>query len=127
MQNRLIELVTEQFGDAEYFKECVSDIASYGADAGWSGFSYHGDTVPFGEKIRSYVRPMLAEYSDIGEFIPVLKGFRCLDGWTMQEIVDGWYSNEDEQAHTAVMNAIAWFALEEVARYIVDQRDEVTE
>lgn len=119
---RLIDLVIEQFGDEEYFTQCASDIASHGANAGWNGFVYHSDTVPFGEMIRTHVKPILKEYADeFGEdgIFSMMSGWECLDGYSVDEIAEGWCSSEDD-SHTAVMNALAWFALEEVARAYVD-------
>lgn len=83
------------------------------------GFTYHSDTVPFGQKIRAIVKPILKDYADdFGEsgIFSMMQKWKVLSDYSIDEIAEGWASNEDEDLHTAVMNAIAWFALEEIAR-----------
>lgn len=120
----LVDAVLEQFGDEQYFTESAAeDINNHGASGGWNGFVYYSETVPFGERIRAIVKPVLQEYAkEFGKdgIFSMMHDWKCLGGFTVDEIAEGWASNEDEAAHTAVMNALAWFTLEEVARAYVD-------
>lgn len=131
MTDKIKEMVIEQFGDADYFKECSQDIANHGASGGFNGFIYYNDTVPFGQRLRPYLKPILQDMADEfghSSMWELLSTFGCLKDWTIDEIVDGWHG-EDQDANTAVMNCLSWFALEEVAREYVDQleNEEVTE
>ena len=118
---KIHEMVLEQFGAD--FDEHAKDIADNGADAGWSGFIYYSDTVPFGQRIRTYARAELIELAEeCGEssMFTMMSKWKCLEGFSADEIAEGWYSGENEGAHTAVMNALAWYALEETARDLVN-------
>ena len=130
MNDKIKEMVIEQFGDAEYFKECAQDIVNHGASGGYGGFIYYSDTVPFGERLRPYIRPILQEMAEefcLDGMWSLLATFKCMEGLSMDEIVDAWHADDDN--HIQVMNCLAWFALEEVARSIVDREEseEVTE
>lgn len=125
MTDKIKEMVIEQFGDSDYFKECAQQIVDNGADCGFNGFIEYNETVPFGERLRPYVKPILQEMAD--EFgIPgaysLMATFRCCEGYSADEVADAWASSDDDN-HTQVMNCLSWFALEEVAREYVDQRD----
>jgi hypothetical protein len=121
------KMTVEQFGDDEYFTECAQDIVNNGADGGWRGFTYYNDTVPFGEKIRDYLKPGLIELAEDmveASIFSMLDDWKCLQAYTPDEIAEGWYSNENGELHTAVMNALAWYALEEAARQFVETKEE---
>jgi len=50
----------------------------------------------------------------------MIAGFNCLkDSYSLDEIVEALHG-VDNDASTQVKNAMSWFALEEVARSIVD-------
>lgn len=126
MKQIIIDKVIEQFGDEEYFKECAQDIVNHGADGEFNGFIYYSDTVPFGEMMRVHLKPVLQELAEeFGEdgIFSLLKYFKCCKDLSQDEIADGWYSAESD-SHTQVMNCLAWFALEEVAR-VVSESEEV--
>lgn len=121
--DKIKEMVIDQFGDEEYFKECAPQIAEHGADAGFNGFIYYNETVPFGERLRPYLKPILTEMADelgYSSMWELLSTFGCLKDWSIDEIVDGWH-DENQDAHTIVMNCLSWFALEEVAREVAEE------
>lgn len=122
-----IDAVIEQFGDNEYWEEIATDIAAHGADAGWTGFTYYVDTVPFAQAHRQLILArLLADCEDFGEGktpAQMVQGFRCLGGnFTTHEINSCLYTGrtDDMDAKTQILNALAWYLLEDVARLFED-------
>lgn len=117
----LASAVIRQCGGWESFKEMAQDVANHGADGGFHGFIYYTETVKFAKAhkadILDYARQMaddcgLSLYGMIG-------GFNCLkisEGEAAEAI-----HNSRSDDHTSVMNALAWFALEEVSRRYADE------
>lgn len=138
--NKLQAAVLEQLTDGYWFcgdyypetdselYETLSDIASHGADAGWVGFTYHADTCRFTLDNWSDIVELCLEMIDgcydagasLAQFIA---GFNCMKGYTVAEVerVLMDRTNEEIDGHTTVLNALAWFALEETARAIVQE------
>ena len=119
---KLIRAVVRQFGSWEYFTESAEDICNHGADSGFGQFVYYVDTCAFYARNRALivalVESMAEEFGQgSGEMV---QGFNCLGkDYTMTEIGRTLYGNKS-QHQTQVANALAWFALEEVARAYVD-------
>lgn len=120
---RLIRTVARQLGSWKYFQESASDIANHGADGGWSGFTYYWDTIPFFRKNRSDILKLAEDLaSDLGEdLLTLISGFNCLKryGFSPSEIAVAVYQSRGAECDN-IQNALAWFALEEVARSYVD-------
>ena len=114
--------VMRQFGDSESFYESVSDIANYGASVGVSGFIYYSDTVNFTRRNKNKIMRSLTELSsDIGEsIVSMLSTWQFLKGMSQCEIMDGLYNPKSEDKIT-VYNALAWYALEEVANVVYNE------
>lgn len=117
----LIRATIRQSGGWGEFKEHAPDVTNHGADGGFSGFIDYTDTLEFTRKNRADIVALcehLAE--DIGESGPValVRGFNCLKDSTEAEVASTLYGKGDED--TQVSNALAWFALEEVARAYCD-------
>lgn len=115
--------VIAQTGGWDEFATLAHDVADHGADAGFSGFVYYSDTVLFAQANKADIR-QLAEYvaDGIGEhdgFYSFVASFNCLNGMTTDEVADAMHDS-DHDSHTEVMNALAWFALEEVCRAYAD-------
>lgn len=117
--------VMRQFGDSEYFYESVPDIANYGASGGVSGFIYYSDTVNFAKRNKDKIMQSLTELSDdIGEsIISMLSHWQCLRGMSQRDIMDGLYNSKSEYKDT-VYNALAWYALEDVANCLYNEGSE---
>ncbi len=114
----LIRAVVRQIGGWQYFKESAQDVASHGADTGWSGFTYYTDTVPFAKRNFNEIMKMANEMAqDFGSDGPIslVAGFNCLKGETQESVADGLYNSRSD-TRTTIFNALAWFALEEVAQ-----------
>jgi len=117
--------VMRQFGDSESFYESVSDIANYGASGGVSGFIYYSDTVNFTKRNKNKIMQSLTELSnDIGEsIVSMLSHWQCLKGMSQCEIMEGLYNPKSDNK-TTVYNALAWYALEEVANCVYNEGSE---
>jgi len=103
-------------------REQLEDVARHGADAGWSGFTYYSDTVAFYKahkaEILALAQQMAEEFGQ--DMIEMIRGFRCISNqgkpdYSTSEIAEALYSGRGESADL-IRNAMAWFALEEVAR-----------
>lgn len=118
----LVRAVVRQFGDWESFTESASDIMNYGASGGFSGFIYYTDTVKFAKAHKAEILAYASDMaSDLGEdsAVSLIAGFNCLK-MRPDEVAEALYNpRSDEQ--TNVYNALAWFALEEVARAYADR------
>jgi hypothetical protein len=115
--SNLRKAVINQLGGLEIFKQSFKDITRHGADSGFNGFIYYTDTTAFFKRNRRSILAHLdAICFDIGEDrISVLKSWRCLNHLTSDEIARGLYEGGKSDEVTAVQNALAFFALEEVA------------
>jgi hypothetical protein len=117
----LASAVIRQCGGWDSFKEMAADVANHGADGGFHGFIYYTETVKFAKAhkadILDYARQMA---DDLGESLyGMIGGFNCLkisEGEAAEAI-----HNARSDDHTSVMNALAWFALEEVSRRYADE------
>ena len=120
----LVRAVVRQMGGWESFKEKAPDITRHGIGGGYHGFIYYSDTIPFAKRNRKAILEMATEQArQFGEgLVEMIKGFRCLDGATETEIVEGLAGNTD---HTQVPNALAWYAGEVVARAYCEMTEEV--
>jgi len=117
--------VMRQFGDSESFYESVPDIANHGASGGVSGFIYYSDTVNFTKRNKDKIMQSLTEFSDdLGEsIVSMLSHWQCLKGLSQHEIMEGLY-NPKADNKTIVYNALAWYALEEVANVVYNEGSE---
>jgi len=117
--------VMRQFGDNESFYESVPDIANHGASGGVSGFIYYSDTVNFTKRNKNKIMQSLTELSnDLGEsIISMLSRWQCLKGMSQCEIMEGLYNPKSDNK-TTVYNALAWYALEDVANVVYNEGSE---
>lgn len=131
MPAKLVRAVVRQIGD----KESLRDVANHGADGGFCGFTYYRDTVDFFKKNRKEIVDLVNQMADdLGESAAdMVAGFNCLGGQGLK------YNSSDNDRRQAraeylpsvyrclgggrltdeddlVANALAWFALEKVAR-----------
>jgi len=121
----LIRAVIKQMGGWETFKNYAPDITNHGIDGGFNGFIYYHDTLKFAEDNLKLILKMADELADsLGDSdgFQVIAGFNCLRNCKIKSggraaciIMD-----KEHEDHDAVMNALAWFAGEEVARSYCD-------
>ena len=125
MNEKLIQAVKDQISDDEdEALEVLADVRS--AADGVSGFIYYSDTCKFFEDNQREIVEMAKEMADdFGQdVVSMIARFGCLtdDRETRDEIgqaVYGKYRMEESES-TNVPNALAWFALKEVARFVTD-------
>lgn len=142
---KLIRSVIRQIED----KESLRDVMRGGADAGFCGFTYYKDTVAFFKRNRKDICNLVESMAqDLGENpADMVAGFQCLAGRELarEHTQSGWieertkaqnrmrlaewlpsvsrclYGGRVTDEDTQVANALAWFALEEVARAMCDE------
>jgi hypothetical protein len=109
--------------------ESVEDITNHGIDGGYSGFIYTADTVAFYKKHKKDILKMAQEMAEsLGEdMLAMIASFGCLNGrhkgadaeYTPTEIGEAIFSGRGKYADQ-LLNAMAWFAAEEVCRMFED-------
>lgn len=111
---RLYDAVLEQ---SEYIKEEESwaweSICEHGADGGWSGFTMTQECVDFYEKHEDDIYDLLDEQAD------------SLGCSSVDEMVSGFVRKDMLNTPDGRKNLLAWFALEEVARWFTDKKERV--
>ena len=117
----LATAVIKQHGGWRSFKEDAIDFANHGADGGYSGFIYHSETVEFAKKYRKLIAKLAeSQSSDLGlGVIEMIQGFNWFkhDRPSHADVTACLYGDGDD---TSVMNALAWYAAEEVLRAYAD-------
>lgn len=110
--------------------EYVEDVNRHGINGGFSGFIYYSDTVAFFRQYRKDILKLAEDMaSQLGEdMITMISNFNCLSSgsypnrkpdYTTTEISQAIFTGRGD-ASTQVLNAMAWFAAEEVCRMFED-------
>lgn len=130
---RLAWAVVEQWGYAKDYEDVngdfesdMKDVYSHGADTGWSGFSYYADTVAFFRRHRKAILALVeqASYEFDQSAFEFVRGFRCLqpvDRETDAQICRVLGGGRLRDGDLIVPNALAWYALEAVARAVCEE------
>ena len=122
----LIRAVVKNMNGWDSFKESAQDVVDHGAGSGFGNFIYYTDTVAFTTKNRKVIAELAAQQAaDFGDYseIEMILGFNCLqhDDLTSSDIAKALYGRlTDDDKKTTIYNALAWYALEEVARAYCD-------
>lgn len=106
---------------SEFF-DTLNDVARHGADCGFPGFVYYSETVAFFRHHRPAIMAAVHELADgIGEdAVTMVHNFDCLCGnFSYTEVARAMYGRYNDDL-TQIYNALAWFALEEVAHAAAD-------
>jgi hypothetical protein len=100
-------------------RDSLEDVCRHGASGGVSGFTYYTETLAFYKSHKADILAMAQNMADdMGEeMLAMVAGFNCLkdDKLSATEIGEALFSGRGDAAQS-VRNAMAWFALEEVAR-----------
>ena len=114
----IIRAVIRSLGDKSY----LSDIARHGVDGGFPGFTYYSDTVAFFRKHRKEITDnLLALADDMGEDpVKMVSSWLCVGPEFKTEVGQVVYGARLTDEHTTVANALAWYAVEEIARAMTD-------
>lgn len=124
MNTELIKAVIRQLGG----KEALEDVYNHGADGGFSGFTYYSETCAFYKENKKVILELIMDMA-IGlseDAIEMIGKFKCLSNMNLAfyDIAKALDNKGDNDTITQVQNAMAWFALEEVAREMVENTDE---
>ena len=106
-------------------KEIFSNVYNNGADYGVPNFTYYSDTTKFA---KEYMEDIYKHLKDVAHALgtcpfEMVVGFNCLRDTKpiAHEVADVIHGRPDEATindgmETAILNALAWFTLGEVAR-----------
>lgn len=123
----LIRAVVRQLGGWESFKTAAPDIANHGIDGGFNGFIYNRDTEAFTKRNREHIAQMARDQADdFGSTITeMIQNFGCFrnDKPSEEAISRALYQGRNMDDQPNVLNALAWYAGEEVARAFVDMME----
>ncbi len=122
---KIVDAVLAQLSiESDEEASTLEDIASHGIQGGYGSFIYYSDTIDFFNKNRLEIRKMLSSMADdLGEsMLGMVKGFNCLKDLELSEdqIAECIYTDEETEDRTQILNALSWFAAEEVARAYSD-------
>lgn len=101
-------------------RDSIEDLARHGADAGFLGITYTRDTVAFWRRHRAEIMDLATEQAhSMGETVlGMVMSFRCLKGYSEDEIADAIYGRDGGDAVDVIRNSMTWFACEEMARQL---------
>lgn len=117
----LIRAVVRQMGGWESFTQAAPDICRGGIDGGFHGFIYNADTEPFAKRNRADIARMAeSQASEFGTSVTeMIQNFGCFRHGTKpsdSDIGQALYAGKDSKDGEPVLNALAWYAGEEVSR-----------
>ncbi len=124
MNNKLINAVVTQLGyndvNDEECKQTLEGVANNGAGGGVNGFTYYIDTSKFYDDnkslILSHAQNMLWE--DVETISQLVASFNCIEITPYE--VESFFTGQSDEDAIGIKNALAWYALEEVARSITE-------
>jgi hypothetical protein len=126
---KLARAVIRQMGGWESFKQFAPDICAHGIDGGFNGFIYNAETEPFARRNRKDIAAMASQQAD--DFgmgvIEMIRNFGCFRNGTKptdEEIGSSLYAGKDADDGLPVLNALAWYAGEEVSRSYCDMTEQ---
>lgn len=125
INEKLIRAVVRQIGGWESFTNSAQDITNHGIDGGFHGFIYTAETVKFAKNNLPEIMELAKNLAyQIGEdTYKMIAGFKCLKDYANLDVCESIYNKKSED-HETVLNALAWFAGEEVARSYIDLKGE---
>ncbi len=117
--------------DEDELKQTLTDITNspHGASGGFNGFIYYDDTCKFAQdNIKDIFDYAYEQAEQLGEGVyKMISNFNCLNDMNVKEtevastIHLALKGVEDSQGNeTQILNALSWYALEEVAREATD-------
>jgi hypothetical protein len=120
---KLAQAVIEQMGGEESFLQSWEDIINHGISVGFSGFIYYSETTDFAKRNIRLIREMARQQADdfgMG-MLEMIQGFNCLMtrervkpycfDYSVDYIGETVFGDGDD---TQILNALAWYAAEEV-------------
>lgn len=132
LQQRVIEQLSGESELNEYNASILKDIANYGADAGFVGFTYYSNTCKFFDDNKDLIMEQLLEdrvsigYSSLTEMLSSFKCFKDVDTCNIEAFLIN-SDNESNEEQATLKNGLAWYALETVAWQLDEQIEKVLE
>ena len=125
---RLVRAVIRQMGGWEAFKQSAPDICRHGIDGGFNGFIYNHETEAFARRNRADIAKIARQQAnDFGSGVfEMIRGFGCFKGdkLTDDEIGQALYAGKQGEDSPNILNGLAWYAGEEVARAYCDATEQ---
>ncbi len=125
IEEKLVRAVVRKMGGWESFTNSAPDITNHGIDGGFHGFINTNETVKFAKQNLPEIMELAKNMADdLGENkYKMIEGFNCLKDFKNIDAGEAIYNKKSED-HDTVLNALAWFAGEEVARSYVDMLEQ---
>jgi hypothetical protein len=125
----LIRAVVRQLGGWESFTEKAADITNHGINGGFSGFIYHTDTEKFAKANKDAILELASSQAQEVGFdstFAMIRGFGCFKGDTLTdcEIMKALCKGTNPKDGPNILNGLAWYAGEEVARAYCDMMEQ---
>lgn len=121
----LVRAVVKQLGgwNTDIAQNCY-DIANFGISGGFSGFIYYSDTVAFFKHNKKHILKLAeSEAQDLGytDVFGFFASFNCMKSLDISEteIAKAFFTGKGELLDQ-ILNCLAWYAAETVAREICD-------
>jgi hypothetical protein len=117
---KLIRAVIRQSGGWSDFQDMATDIVNHGIAGGFSGWIYYSETCAFYAKNQGAIVALVEQWANDSNLSPIdfVAGFHCFSA-DKPSVGKTLYGTK-RQHDTQVANALAWFAVEEVARAFVE-------
>jgi hypothetical protein len=110
--------------------DSIKDICNHGISGGYGNFIYYSDTAKWYKSHKKAVNALVEEFADdLGmDPLKMVQNFNCIKGdketqFSLSEIAKTMYgrrSLKEQNDLCQIDNALCWFAVEEICRYIVD-------
>lgn len=119
----LVRSTVRQCYGWQSFQEMAQDVCNHGANCGFGKFIYYTDTIAFSKRNKKALLELCKEQANdiYGHCMTVpafIAGFNCVD-CDAEAVAIALYTGKGDSV-TTVYNALAWYALEEVARRYCD-------
>lgn len=123
----LVRSTVRQCCGWQSFKEMAQDVANHGAGGGYGHFIYYADTIAFTQRNKKALLELCKEQAE--DFYGIdrdtcgfIAKFRCIETLSpnvYSDVAQAIYAGKGGLV-AEVYNALAWYALEEVARRYCD-------
>ena len=132
LQQRVIEQLSGENELNEDNAGILKNVANYGADAGFVGFTYYSDTCKFFDDNKDLIFEQLLNdrinigYNSLAEMLSSFRCFKYVDTYD----IEAFLINSDDESNneqTTLKNGLAWYALETVAYQLEEQIEKVLE
>lgn len=120
----LVRAVVRQMGGWQSFCDSAPYIIRHGIDGGFCGFITYSDTESFAKRNRSAIAEMAQDQaSDFCKSpIELIQQFQCFheNVPSTTAVGEALYAGRNYEDEPNILNALAWYAGEEVARAYCD-------